>query len=148
MKLISSNTIGCYTTKKSNTYPPIGIINEFLMRGIDKHGMSGGMEWEPFEISETKYREYIESINGVIVQKSEIPADIEKIEHWYLYKHEINYEVPYAEHRNYWNQLQAIKSEMDSARKSGNKEREMELHYEYIEIGDQSSQFFMKHCKR
>lgn len=134
--------------KKSNTYPPLEIINEYLGRGMDDQGMSGGMQWEPCSINLDQYSKYIDLIKGVILDQSQIPDDIEIIEHWYLYKHEINHQVPYREHRNYWNRKRELEFELEKARKSSDEEREIKLYSEYLKVSNESSAFFMKHCRR
>lgn len=39
--------------------PPLRILNSFLATGISDHGMSGGAEWEPFEVSEQEYQDLL-----------------------------------------------------------------------------------------
>ena len=42
--------------------PPLHVLNETLLSGGDRGGMSPGTSWKPFRITEDEYQELVESL--------------------------------------------------------------------------------------
>ncbi len=57
------------------TIPPHHILNEILRGGISDAGMSGGCEWQPFEITEAEYAELLEDL--LTLPDADLSVDLE-----------------------------------------------------------------------
>jgi hypothetical protein len=55
--------------------PPLHILNEILISGISEAGMSGGCQWEAFQISEMEYLELVEDL--MTLPDAHLSVDVE-----------------------------------------------------------------------
>lgn len=44
------------------TVPPRHVLNEILRSGVSESGMSGGCEWQPFEITDEEHAELLKDL--------------------------------------------------------------------------------------
>ncbi len=129
-------------------YPPLEVINQYLSRGIDDKGMSGGMMWEECRITEDEYSEFVKSLDGKIAAANEIPSDIETMEHWYQYQREILYSVPYEGQRKLQNEIEKLKAQQKEASDRGEESLLNQLYWEERRLMQDSVNYFRSHFKR
>jgi hypothetical protein len=46
-------------------FPPLHVLNQFLLRGGSQGGMSPGATWQPFSLSEQEFRDLVEAVRTV-----------------------------------------------------------------------------------
>jgi hypothetical protein len=46
-------------------FPPLHLLNQFLLRGGETGGMSPGATWEPFSLSQAEYHDLVEAVRTV-----------------------------------------------------------------------------------
>jgi len=70
-------------------FPPCSVLNAFLRTGRDDHGMSGGTQWEPFEIGP---REYVEAVVALRARDgynlAPPPSWVKSPADWYQWRYE------------------------------------------------------------
>jgi hypothetical protein len=57
------------------TIPPYHILNEILRSGVSEAGMSGGCEWQPFELTEEEYAELLQDL--LTLPNLDLSVDVE-----------------------------------------------------------------------
>lgn len=64
--------------------PPLAVMNDLLVRGFVDAGMSGSVEWAPFELTEDGYRQVVREIRevGIDLVDSDVPSDIKGYQKW------------------------------------------------------------------
>jgi hypothetical protein len=70
-------------------FPPLSVLNAFLSTGREDHGMSGGTQWEPFEIGP---REYVEAVAALRVRDgydlTPPPSWVKSPADWYQWRYQ------------------------------------------------------------
>ncbi|QQS05861.1 MAG: hypothetical protein IPK50_02980 [Fibrobacterota bacterium] len=129
-------------------FPPLAVINEYMSRGIYDRGMGGGMRWEPCSIASEVYERYVRSLGCRIANAEEIPGDIEVVEHWYMYRQDVLYGVPYEGNRILHERIQDLQRQCLEADKQGDTARADALYWQANEAEKESADFFNRHVKR
>ena len=57
------------------TIPPHHVLNELLRSGVSDSGMSGGCQWQPFEVNDAEYAELLEDL--LTLPNADLSADAE-----------------------------------------------------------------------
>ena len=78
--------------------PPLTVLNEVFLRGLEDAGMSGGCRWEPFEISKQEYVELVASLKREGFRETSPPTWVKSEEDWNVWKYEYELGVPSKEH--------------------------------------------------
>lgn len=82
--------------------PSCKVLNGIFSKGINDAGMSGGCEWEPFQITEEGFSELVKiatDINGNKVTYSDPPVWVEDIEDFQIWIFDMKYGVPWEKHK-------------------------------------------------
>ncbi len=58
--------------------PPVSVVNSLLCTGRSDAGMSGGAEWEPFEIDVSEYQHLCEELLTLPGYRFKVTADSER----------------------------------------------------------------------
>lgn len=128
--------------------PPLKVINQYLSRGIYDRGMGGGMMWDPCSITADAYERYAQTFGCRIASPQEIPADIEVVEHWYMYRNEVMYGVPYAGARMLQDQIDDLRRQSALADTQGDHARADALYWQANDVEKESIDFFNRHLRR
>lgn len=78
-----------YFFSTKDIIPPRHILNDFLQRGINDAGMSGGCRWKPFELSENEYDELVEELLTEPFRELslvEVPNDVKTYDQWFQFR--------------------------------------------------------------
>jgi hypothetical protein len=73
-----------YFLMEGKLIPPRRILNDLLRRGVDDAGMSGRVEWVPFELGEDEYGAVVEELlqRGMTLSDIEPPDNVNTYEIW------------------------------------------------------------------
>lgn len=93
--------------------PPRVVLNSLFRTGSMDAGMSGGSQWEPFEIDEPEYNELVAALadHGYEPLPAEPPGWVAGTTDWRIWQDELRDGVPSKEHRR----LQARVDEANAA---------------------------------
>lgn len=80
--------------------PPPRALNSIFSSGRLDAGMSGGARWDPFEISAREYSELVIALRRRGYESSPPAPDwVESRTDWHIWRDELKFGVPSAEHR-------------------------------------------------
>lgn len=124
------------------------VINSVLRKGIIDSGMSGGVEWEPFEIDEREFSDVVSSL-------SDSGSEILSLPHWVateddllVWIYEKEHGVPAKEHKQLQDACRNTEFEISRAEDQGEDELVESLHLRYIDESNALVEFIDKHMKR
>ena len=110
---------------QSGLLPPCKVLNDIFSKGINDAGMSGGCEWEPFQITEAGFAELVEIAtdrNGTKVTYAQPPAWVADIEDFQIWVFDIKLGVPWEKHKQLKDAYNAAKRKTAEARSKAEKE--------------------------
>jgi hypothetical protein len=81
--------------------PPLVVLNTTFGSGLRHAGMSGGAEWEPFEIDEREYLELVEALRerGYEPSPTDVPVWVTTQRDWQIWADELKLGIPADEQR-------------------------------------------------
>jgi hypothetical protein len=129
--------------------PPINIINDILLSGKYEAGMSGGCSWSPFQIDSEEYNEIVSSLIASDSKyiKDKPPEWVHNYSEWHIWVMEKLYDIPAEEHLRLTREYDNLNKLMLKAKESGDEALTIDLHLKAIEVGNELSEYFMKHKK-
>ena len=131
--------------------PPLHVVNDLLAKGVDDAGMSGGCEWEPFQLSESEWDELARHFQSqpadsacVFVQPPDWVVTVEDWQSWIMIH---KYGFP-EEFRQLEREVRDLERARKQAMSEGNQDLVDELHLRVIEAGGRLSELVMSHRDR
>ena len=124
--------------------PPIRVLNEIFRKGEDLHGMSGGCQWEPFEIAPREYDELVEALRAgheADYRLVEPPEWITSRVDWHIWTMEYEMEVPHEEFSELWHEEDKWTRLKTRASQAGDDELAMDYHIKSVEAGTKLAEF-------
>ena len=109
-----------------------------LAEGEVDRGMSGGLWWEPFDITGDEYQEVATELGLEIVDK---PSSADSEVDWYLWCFHESYGVPIDKHRILYESMIKLDQACESAYENNNPELAEVLHLKYVEASNQLHDF-------
>lgn len=119
--------------------PPLFVLNELLAKGVADAGMSGGCQWEPFQITPVEWEELASALartSGLVVV--EPAAWVRTYSDWATWGLAAKLGIPPDEQQ----QLKALSDEEDRwrqesemAARDGNRDRMLECHAKAVDAG-------------
>jgi len=134
---------------KNKRIPPKHIINLIISKGIWDSGMSGGCRWEPFTIDEDEYTELVQT--GIASQWKEVecPSWIETVEHFSIWQYDIDFNIPWQEHKRLSDLGVVTQEALDHAiEKNQSEEFILKLHLENYHAQQQIADYFNLHIEK
>jgi hypothetical protein len=126
--------------------PPLHVVNDLLARGIDDAGMSGGCQWEPFQIGASEWVELERQLKSLPDDKScefiQPPGWVEGVDDWLAWIMIHRYGMP-EEFRILEREVRDLELARKQAMNDGNQERVEELHIRVVEAGTKLSELVM-----
>jgi hypothetical protein len=122
---------------QSGFLPSRKVLNDIFSRGINDAGMSGGCEWEPFQITEEGFSELVNKatdINGSKVSYSVPPDWVEDIEDFQIWIFDMKHGVPWEKHKQLKDAYNEAKRKTADAKSEQEKE---ECFVKEIEAGNE-----------
>jgi len=130
---------------QSGYLPPMKILNTVFSEGKKDAGMSGGCEWEPFQITVDSFSQLIDKVTGPDGEKviySEPPDWVEDMEDFQIWVLDIKHGVPWKEHKKLNDAYNESKRKTVEARNENERER---LFLKEIEEGVKLSDYINKY---
>jgi hypothetical protein len=128
--------------------PPLHIVNDLLARGAKNAGMSGGCQWEPFQLNRSEWDElahHLQSQPGHSrFQFVPPPEWVVTVEDWQSWIMMYKYGFP-AEFRVLDRELRDLEQARKQAMIDGNQDLVEELHLRVIEAGNKLADLVMNH---
>jgi hypothetical protein len=127
--------------------PPRRVVNAILAQGFAEAGMSGGCDWEPFEIDEAEWealRAALAADPDEPVEYVESPAWVKTPSDWHVWVMEYGFGVPAEEHRRLARAYEEIDARVRAARRSGDDAKVLELYAEHAAAGDALAEFLKR----
>ena len=128
--------------------PPLHVVNDLLAKGLDSAGMSGGCEWEPFQITASEWEDLASHLMSLTDDEAcefvQPPDWVETIDDWQAWIMIHKYGMP-DEFRVLEREVRELENARKRALNEGNEELVLELHLRVIEAGEKLSQLVMKH---
>ena len=128
--------------------PPLHVVNDLLAKGVENAGMSGGCEWEPFQISESEWEELASQLKSMPDDEAcefvQPPDWVETVDDWQAWIMIHKYGLP-EKFRVVEREVRELEHARKKALNEGNEELVLELHLRVIEAGERLSQLVMDH---
>ena len=126
--------------------PPLHVVNDLLAKGVDDAGMSGGCEWDPFQITQSEWEELVEHLKSLpeACEFVQPPDWVESVEDWQAWIMIHKYGFP-EEFRVVEREVRDLEHARKKALSEGNEELVLELHLRVIEADEKLSQLVMDH---
>ena len=128
--------------------PPLHVINDLLAKGLDDAGMSGGCEWEPFQIVESEWEDLASHLKSLPDDEAcefvQPPDWVESVDDWRAWIMIHKYGMP-EEFRLVEREVRELEHARTKALNEGNEDLVLELHLRVIEAGNRLSQLVMDH---
>lgn len=128
--------------------PPLKVLNDFFMSGIDDGGMSGGVKWSPFSINEREYKELREAFLAEDWASLDIPNWVETSDHWHVWAMEYKCGIPSTEHLKLWDAYKEAERAEKKAFDSGTKEEKDAAFLKRIQTGTELNDFTNEYIER
>ena len=111
--------------------------------------MSGGCKWEPFTIDEVEYTELVRAGIASQWKVEECPSWIETVEHFSIWQYDIDFKIPWQEHKRL-SDLGAVTQEaLDHAiEKNQSEELISKLHLENYHAQQEITDYFNFHIEK
>ena len=128
--------------------PPFGVVNELLAKGRSSAGMSGGCQWEPFQITQSEWHELAQSLLAdkgcSVVQAPDWASTLDDWKAWIMvFKHGYPEEFIALER-----ECRALERARQRAVDDGNESLALELHLRVIAAGTKLGEFVMTHRRK
>ena len=134
----------------SGIFPSVEVLNEILSKGISDAGMSGGVKWEAYKVSDDDFDlifKEVKFLSPFTELEYRKPDDwVKNYEDWNVWVMFIKHAVPWEEHKRLNDIVVVIEKEMELAKR--NKADINELHMKYIVEGTKLSEFIMRHMNK
>ena len=128
--------------------PPLHVVNDLLARGIDNHGMSGGCQWEPFQITASEWEVLARRLKSLPDDKGcefvQPPDWVENLDDWHAWIMIHRYGMP-EEFRALEREVRDLELARKQAMSDGDQDLVEQLHVRVIEAGGRLSELVMTH---
>ena len=134
---------------KRKRIPPQNIINIVLSKGAWDSGMSGGCKWVPFTIDENEYSELIQIGRKTQWEIVEYPSWIETVEHFSIWQYDVDFDIPWQEHKRLSDIGAITKEALDQAIDQNQSEEVIsKLHLENYHAQQEVADYFNFHIEK
>ena len=128
--------------------PPLHVVNDLLAKGLDDAGMSGGCQWEPFQITEAEWEDLASQLkslpNDEACEFVQPPDWVEFLHDWQAWIMIHKYGFP-EEFRAVDREVRELEHARTKALNEGNEDLVLELHLRVIEASNRLSDLVMDH---
>jgi hypothetical protein len=130
----------------STFIPPLHVLNNTFAEGEKDAGMSGGCQWEPFQLTEAEYAELRTELQNRGFQEAAPPPWVETFEDWKIWELERTHGIPADEHKRLSNQCARLQEDMRSAQEQGRGKEAAGLWIKLLRAGRKLSRFVNRHA--
>ena len=126
------------------------VINSVLSSGACNAGMSGGAQWQAFELSDEEYDSVVNQLEseGLRQLSTPTPEWVTSENEWMIWVYEVDHAVPSTEHRRLSAICEGIEKRINEAIAAGLDEEAENLHWQYVEADRNLQKFVDEHFKR
>jgi len=127
--------------------PPFKVVNILLAEGLRDAGMSGGCEWDPFNIDFSEYEEILEWLksakfhNGESYDESIINVELDSKQAWYSKVLEFKFGIPFEKHLEMSLRVDALELKSKEASKTDDEELKDKAHLEWYYAANELNEF-------
>lgn len=131
--------------KQNGQIPPLHVLNDLMRRGIRDAGMSGRVEWEPFELGESEYAAVVQELRqrGLELVEAEPPPDVNSYELWNEWCRANRMGEYAAEFAQLQTLRRKLEDEMRSSEQRGDNENAGRLQLRLIDISTRISEILV-----
>ena len=126
----------------ARTVPPISVILDLCNSDPDDWGAGNRIQWEKFQPT---VDDCCEAISDLKEKKeliiTDIPTEIDSAYKWYIWQHEVKYQIPYHEHKALCDTENKFRKFLKKAIEEKNKAEQLKYHLKSIEAADALSDF-------
>ena len=128
--------------------PPLHVVNDILDRGRSDSGMSGGCQWDPFQITATEWVDVAAVLKSMPDDKAcefvQPPSWVETADDWHAWVMMHQYGLP-DEFRALEREVRDLERARTEAMSEGNQALVDELHLRVVIAGGKLSDVLMRH---
>lgn len=125
--------------------PPLAVVNDVLRQGQADAGMSGAVQWQPFQIDAQEHRQLVERLIQEGMLYEEPPAWVDTRQAWSIWFAYKAYHIPCEEHQRLWQLRSTLREQMEAARKAEDWARFAQLADQDLELGREEMAFLERH---
>lgn len=130
--------------------PPFEVLNDVFRSGLADAGMSGGCEWQPFEVDVEEYDELVQALAAVPESNYRVvkaPEWVRSRTDWNIWTMEYEMGIPADKHYELWRENVKWSRLAGQARESGDEQLVLEYHTRGLEAGRRLSEFIMPYVE-
>lgn len=134
-----------------NLIPPINVLNDIFKSGLEDAGMSGGCQWEPFEINQDEYDELIISLQNLSKNNYKVvfaPKWVKTKTDWHIWKSKYELGIPTQKHYKLWKENDKWEKLREEASEQRDEELAMQYHLKAIESGNKLAEFIEPYIRK
>lgn len=134
----------------SNYFPSFEVLNNFLISGGSEHGMSGGVSWQPFQLTKENYEELITELKLTFPTLifALTPKWVKNYSEWQIWVMKKRYGIPIKENLKLTKKYQSIINKLEKAKQNKNETEVLKLHLKSIAIGQKLANLHMKKLRK
>lgn len=141
-----------YFLMEGQLIPPRHILNDLLRRGVDDAGMSGHVEWEPFEVGEGEYAAVADELQqrGMTLPDTGSPDNVNTYEIWVEWGivHRMGDDADAAELAELFAARRKLEEERRLSEEQGDEDNVERLWRELIHVSSRISEIMVNMHKR
>ena len=134
----------------SHYFPSLEVLNNFLNSGCSEHGMSGGVTWNPCQLTKEDYEELITELKltfpTLIFAIS--PKWVKNYSEWKIWVMKKSYGIPIKENLKLTKKYQSIINKLKKAQQDKKESEVLKLHLKSIVIGQKLANLHMKKLRK
>ena len=128
--------------------PPRAVINSVLKQGTLDRGMSGGAQWDSFELDEEDYIAIANHLETTGLTRVDPPNWVCSQEDWMIWQMQEDFDIPADEHRRMSYICTELDHRLKEAERAGHREEAKVLHVQYFEACSELSEFIDQYMNR
>ncbi len=136
----------------SGLIPPEFVINELLSNGLNDAGMSGGVQWEPYQLRPGDFdalsEAFIQAYACGELRYKAPDAWVKNFQDLHVWAMHVKHGVPWEEHKRLNDAMVAIENALQEAERAGDAGRVNELHLASLKAGGELSEFIMRYLDK
>jgi len=136
----------------SGLIPPEFVINELLSKGLNDAGMSGGVQWEPYQLRPGDFDALATALQQAYTYgelKYKAPDTwVRNFQDWHVWVMYVKHGIPWEEHKRLNDAMVTIEKALQEAERAGDKVRMNKLHLASLKAGGELSEFTMRYLKK
>ena len=135
----------------SGLIPPEFVINELLSQGLNDAGMSGGVQWKPYQLKRGGFDALAQALqrayaHGELRYKAP-DAWVRNFQDWHVWVMYVKHGVPWEEHKRLNDAMVAIENALQEAERAEDAGRVNDLHLASLKADGELSEFIMRYLE-